>query len=102
MFEGKSIPELRGMAPIPRDRVAPYSAESYAAQYGITVEDAEDILERCETHKQVERMILAMFKADPELKRRALALEETVDLTEEELRLAERARQYLGRKEGKA
>lgn len=79
-----SIPELRGMPPIPRDREQPYSAESYAAQYGITVRGAQDLLERSTSHQQIHRQILAMFQNDPALKRRALMLETTQPLSQEE------------------
>lgn len=96
---GRSIPEIRGMAPTPRDRTTKYSANSYAAQYGITVDDAEEMLERCDTHQQVERMIFASYKADPELKRRALVLDETIVLTEEEKRFESRAKEHLGDKD---
>lgn len=99
MRDGRSIPELRGMNAIPRDRMRPYSANSYAAQYGITTDDAQDMIDGCETHQQVERMILASFLADPDLKRRALMVEGTIELTEEELRLADRAKRYLGDKD---
>lgn len=89
----KTIPEMRGMSmrPDAREREAnrerPYSPESYAAQYGITVEDAREIRERSANHRQIVRQINAMFIADPELKRRALMIEDAKPLTEEEERL---------------
>lgn len=95
---GKTIQEMRGMPPAPAERIQRYSAESYAAQYGITVEEAEEYRNQCETHQQVERMILAAFKTDPQLKAKALMLEEQVVLTEEEKALVGRARQHLGPK----
>lgn len=72
----KSIQEWRGIKPPPPDREKKYSAESYAAQYGITVEDAESLREECSSHPEIERRILAMFRSDPALKRRAMMLDE--------------------------
>jgi hypothetical protein len=100
----KTVPEIRGMdmsaEARERERVRerPYSAASYAAQYGITVEDAEDLRDRYPNHHQIVRAITAMLAADPDLKRRALMLEGTVELTEEEQRFAGRANQHLGPK----
>ena len=96
---GRTIQGMRGMSPAPADRVQRYSAESYAAQYGITVEDAQEYRDACETHQQVERMILAAFRADPDLKAKALMLEEQVVLTDEEKRMIGRTKQHLGNKE---
>lgn len=64
------------MPAIAGDRERPFSAESYAAQYGITVEDAAEMLETSQrsSHPQMHRQILAMFMADPDLKHRALML----------------------------
>lgn len=93
----KNIPEWRGMIEIPDDRERPYSKESYAAQYGITVEDAREFLEQCETHTQVERMIFALYKSDPELKRRAMLMDEDErEPTDEEKRIANRLLRQLG------
>lgn len=86
------------MPPAPPDRTRPYSAESYAAQYGITVEWGQELREQHGTHQEIERAILAAFKADSQLKARALMLEEQVVLTEEEKTLVGRARQHLGPK----
>lgn len=89
----KTIPEMRGMSMSvdarerERNRERPYSAESYAAQYGITVEDAAEIRERSTNHQQIVRQITAMFTNNSELKRRALMLEsgaETKPLSKEE------------------
>ena len=93
---GQTIQEMRGMKPPDAERTKMYSADSYAAQYGITVEDATEYRERCETHQQVERMILAAFKTDPDLKTKALMLEDQVVLTEEEKRMIGRAKKHLG------
>lgn len=81
MEEGKklSIPELRGMKPIPNERIKPYSAESYSAQYGITLEEAEVLIESHATHREIERRIYAMFVADPALKHRALFIDTAPD-----------------------
>ncbi len=92
----KSVPEMRGMPPIDRDRDRPFSPKSYAAQYGITVEDAEDLLAECQSHPQMHRKILALFLSDPDLKRRALMLEETSEMTAEEREGADRLLKRLG------
>lgn len=68
----KTIQEIRGMRAPEKDREKPYSAASYAAQYGITIDDAEELLARSNTHEQVHRQIMAMYTNDPELKRRAM------------------------------
>lgn len=88
MMPGRAVQQIRGMkdAP-PRDRVKPYSAESYSAQYGITVEDAEELRETCKTHAEIEKSIFSMYAKDAELKKRCLIAEENVTLTQEEMRL---------------
>ncbi len=86
----RSIPELRGMTmnvearERERGREKPYSAASYAAQYGIRTEDAEELRGRFSGHHEIVRQITAMFGRDTELKRRALALDESGPLTPEE------------------
>lgn len=99
----RSIPELRGMKPIDRKRYVgnpderqPFSPESYAAQYGIPVEDAEDLCKTASNHQDVERGILALYKRDPELKRRALMLDDDMGMSEEDRRVAERIAQRVG------
>ena len=68
-----SIPELRGMSPDRRPNgERPYSPESYAAQYGITVEDATDLIANGKSHGEVKRQIYRMFTNDPELRQKAL------------------------------
>ena len=52
---GRTIQEMRGMSPA--DRVQRYSAESYAAQYGITVEDVREYRDACETSLSPRRFI---------------------------------------------
>lgn len=86
----KTIPEMRGHSPIPRDRVKLYSPESYAAQYGITVDDAEEFVERSSSHREVERKIFALFREQPDVRQKALMLDEAADLTEEEEELVHR------------
>ncbi len=86
----RSIPELRGMTmnvearERERGREKPYSAASYAAQYGIRTEDAEELRGRLRGHHEIVRHIMAMFSRDEELKRQALALDESGPLTPEE------------------
>lgn len=92
----RSIPEMRGMPPIPRDRERPYTPESYAAQYGITVEDAEELVEAYTNHRAIERAIVRMFKAEPSLKDRALFLSADDKPTDEEKRIADRLLRTLG------
>jgi predicted HNH restriction endonuclease len=92
----RTIPEMRGLPAIDRDRDHPFSAKSYAAQYGITVEDAEDILQRCNSHGQVHRQIVAMFKNDAVLKRRALMLDDERNMTGEEKKTAAALLKRLG------
>lgn len=75
---------------MPRDRTKLYSAESYAAQYGITVEDAEGFVETSTTHADVERKIYAYFRAQPIMRQKALMIENVTDLTEEEEQLVKR------------
>jgi hypothetical protein len=77
-----SIPELRGFDGT-RDaeeresnREQPYSAASYTAQYGLAIQDVEDILERCFTHEQVVREIESDLMNDPELFQAAIKGEE--------------------------
>ena len=74
---------------MPRNRERKYTAASYSAQYGIPLEDAEDLVGRCGSHSAVERAIYAMLAADPELKRRALLLD-GMTATEEEREQVER------------
>ena len=91
------IPELRGMPPIPEDRERLYSAASYCAQYGIPLEDAQEIVEACTSHPQAERMILALFKAKADLKKKAMLLDgDGQDLSIEEKRTANRLLRDLG------
>ncbi len=92
----KTIQEMRGMIPAPADRERPYSAASYAAQYGITVEDAQDLIEAWSTHKQIERQIVAMFRADPELKARALMLDAEDEPSDDAKLIADRLLSRLG------
>ena len=83
----KSIPELRGMPPVPRERQRSFSAESYTAQYGVTVEDGEDLREKHgkDAHAAIEREIHRMLAADADLKRRALMLDDFETTPEEEM-----------------
>ncbi len=68
----RTVPEIRGMSRDNRNSEDdPYSAISYAAQYGITVELAEGFLARASTHGQVVRQINGHFIAYPEERERA-------------------------------
>ena len=87
----KTIPELRGMPAVPAERERRYSPESYAAQYGIAVDDARELIARSDSHPQIVRQILSRIAASPELKRRALMLDDASPLTEEEEQFALRA-----------
>ncbi len=78
----RTIQEHRGITTPPAERTERYSAASYSAQYGIPVEDAEEIRESCNTHQQVERGIFALYKLKPDLKERALFREPEPELTE--------------------
>lgn len=86
----RSIPEMRGMQmnaearERERNREKPYSANSYAAQYGITVEDAQELRGRFNSHPRIVREITTMFARDPELRTRALMLGDAEPLTAEE------------------
>lgn len=95
-----SIPEMRGMKPTPNDRTRKYSAASYAAQYGITVEDAEDLVNRCGDHRAVEQAIHRMLSLDPKLRRQALMLDGEVEMNEEEKARYERLAARIMRGEG--
>ena len=68
----KTIQQRRGMTPPPDDRTRPYSAESYAAQYGITVEDGAELREAFGTHGEIERAIFGMYRRSPDLRDRAV------------------------------
>jgi len=84
------------MPAIEGNRERPFSAESYAAQYGITVEDAAEMLKTCASHPQMHRQILAMFMADSDLKHRALMLTDMLPVSAEEVADYERWMQRLG------
>ena len=66
--------EIRGFTPPSKERdpAKKYSAASYAARYGIPLEDAEALVEQNPSHQDVERAINRVLSADPDLKRRAL------------------------------
>lgn len=68
----KTIIELRGMTPSPSGRTKKYSKESYAAQYSITVEEAEELIGNHSSHPEVQRAIFRMYSENPALKDRAI------------------------------
>lgn len=92
----KSVPELRGMPTIPRDRERPYSPESYAAQYGIDLEEAEHLVDNSISHPQIHRQIIAMLQSDADLKERALFLSEEDEPTDDEKSQADRLLKRAG------
>jgi len=76
----RSVPEMRGATRDDRpDHREPYGPKSYAAQYGITVEDAEGLVARHGTHGEIKRAVYRMFSEDEGLRRRALMLGRTPD-----------------------
>lgn len=82
------IPEMRGMSPDKRaGGEVPCSPESYAAQYGVTVQDAEDLAGRRKdgkavksglysTHGDVKRELQRRFRENEDVRRRVLMLDE--------------------------
>jgi hypothetical protein len=78
------------MPPVPRDRTRLYSVESYAAQYGLTLERATELRDSCSTHPEMERLIHREIGRDPALKDRILNPDGVLPPTEEELEEAER------------
>lgn len=73
-----------------RDRERPYTAESYAAQYGVTIDAAREIRDRSTTHRQIVRQITALLTNDAELKREALFIQDKAVLSDKEERLYSR------------
>jgi hypothetical protein len=94
----RSVPEIRGMKPIPPEREDSYTAGSYAAQFGIYVEDAADLIARHgkHAHKAIEREILLSLARDVEERRRALLQDEALEPTETEKREAEAFMRKMG------
>lgn len=87
--EGLSVPEIRGHKPIPADRTDAYSAASYSALYGITIEDAEELKASYgNSHRDIHRTIMRMFSEDELLKERCL-FPEREERRREEARRAE-------------
>lgn len=74
MFPEKSIQRWRGLTDDDRNHdEEPYSASSYGAQYGITVELADDLIaDSNNKHGNVLRMIGAHFKQFPEARKMAI------------------------------
>lgn len=91
----RTVPEIRGVGrahhTAEREPDKPYSAVSYAAQYGITIEDAEDLVRDHGKfgHAAIERQIHDMLRRDLELRRRALMLDDAA-VTEEDRAAADR------------
>jgi hypothetical protein len=87
-----SVPEMRGMRPDDRpDSERPYSAASYAAQYGIGVEEAQDLMSPSANHGEVKRRIYRRFTSEPALRAQALMLDGgAATLTPEEEKLMRR------------
>lgn len=74
----------------------PYSAASYSAQYGIPVEDALELLERCKTHGEMRQRIYREYLSDPQFREEALS-SSSRKLSEEERRDAERFLRHSGK-----
>jgi hypothetical protein len=73
-----------------RDSERPYSAASYAAQYGIGVEDAQDLMSPSTNHGEVKRSIYCRLTSEPALQAQALMLDGGAPLTSEEEKLMRR------------
>lgn len=87
----RTIPEMRGLTKDKRpDPEKPYSKESYAAQYGIAVEDAEGLRQQYRTHGEIKRAIYSMFSRDEGLRRRALMLDDVRTTTRGEAEALEK------------
>jgi hypothetical protein len=99
MQEHRSIPEIRGCTPIPRERINLYNAPSYAALYGITLDLAEDIvsMDHVQTHSDAERIILRYYR-DNQLEFRQMLKEAIVEVTPEQVKEAEEYAKYHGAK----
>lgn len=73
MTQSFSIPELRGMPRPERSPVdKPYSVASYAAQYGITLELADEMVYRFSTHGEIVSEIKKQLLESEQLMDRAL------------------------------
>jgi hypothetical protein len=96
----RSVPEIRGMKPIPPEREDSYTAESYAAQFGVYVEDAAELIARHgkHAHKAIEREILLDLARDAEQRRRALLQDERLEASPTEQREAEAFMRRMGMK----
>ena len=99
----RTIPEIRGFAAASKERdpAKKYSPASYAARYGIPLEDAEELVEQSHAHGDVERAINRVFSADPDLKRRALNPFSEENRKNEEIR-ARDAAEEARKRDGKA
>lgn len=97
---------IRGFSPPSKERdpARKYSSASYAARYGVPLEDAEELVARNATHQDIERDINRLFSADPDLKRRALnpLSEENAKIEEARSKDAAREAQKQAEKRAKA
>lgn len=67
---------MRGGTPDNRDESEkPYSAASYAAQYGIPMEDVEKARAQYETHGEMKAWIYREILPDPAFRARSVALD---------------------------
>lgn len=75
--DGRDIPEIRGMSLEEErgDLEKHYSKASYAAQYGITLEDAEDVIATTSNHGQAKAAITKMLTTNPDMMKKALFLD---------------------------
>lgn len=70
----RSFPEVRGLGGA-EDRAGPdnpYSAASYAAQYGVPREDVEDALRQYKTHGEVKQWIYREYLSDEDFREASL------------------------------
>jgi hypothetical protein len=71
----KTFPEQRGITQGSEEREPqrePYSAASYCAQYGIPLEDAQDLVRRYKTHGEIRDRIQLEYLSDKEFRKKAL------------------------------
>jgi hypothetical protein len=67
------VPQIRtGRSSFPRTNDKPYSAVSYAAQYGITVEEGESLIQQYTKHSEIDLEIGIRMARDPEMFQRAV------------------------------
>jgi hypothetical protein len=71
----RTFPERRGLTQGGSEREPhrePYSAASYCAQYGIPLEDAQDLVRRYKTHGEIRDRIQKEYLTDADFRKQAL------------------------------